>query len=95
MNTLLTASLLIMTILLLSISTLSCQTPTNTGGTPPPQVQIVTTLTGLGVAVYRPESQKLFLYQIGDDATVKRCTSWRLTDPRQGPVIEKCEEQSG
>jgi len=96
MKTLLTPlPLAIATILILCVGILSCQTPTRTSVDLSPQVQIVTTITGLGVAVYRPEMQKLFLYQIGDDATVKRCTSWRLGDARQGLVLEKCEEQSG
>ena len=90
-----TLRLVLAAMLTLCVGTLSCQTPTKISTDSPPQVQIVTTLTGLGVAVYRPESQKLFLYQIGDDATVKRCTSWRLADARQGLVLEKCEEQSG
>lgn len=87
--------LLMATLPLLSISMLSCQSPMHTDGTNSPQVQIVTTVTGLGIAVYRPETQKLFLYQLGEDATVKRCTSWRLAEPRQGLVLETCEEQNG
>ena len=90
-----TLPLALATILTLCVSMLSCQAPARTGVDSPPQVQIVTTLTGLGIAVYRSELQKLFLYQIGDDATVKQCTSWRLADARRGLVLEKCEEQNG
>jgi hypothetical protein len=57
---------------------------------PPPQVSIISSLAGLGIAVHDPEQRLLALYAVGPDDQITSCLRWRLEGPEHQPVPEPC-----
>jgi hypothetical protein len=77
--------------LFLGLSLAACQsTPGNTIATPP-QVSVVSSMLGLGIAAYYPDRRILYLYSIGPEEHITACSSWRLEGPEHWPVLQPCE----
>jgi hypothetical protein len=73
--------------LLLGLSLAACQSPPSSQ---PPQVSVVSSIAGLGIAAYYPERHTLSLYSVGPEQQVTRCVSWRVEGPEQWPMPQPC-----
>lgn len=78
---------MIVGLLLCGLSLAACQ---STPSSPPPQVSVVSSIAGLGIAAYYPERHTLSLYSVGPEQQVTRCVSWRIEGPEQWPMPQPC-----
>lgn len=77
--------------LFLGLSLAACQSTPGKTSAPPPHVSVVSSILGLGITVYDPESHILSLYSVGPEQHITACVSWRIDGPEHWPVLQPCE----
>jgi hypothetical protein len=76
--------------LFLGLSLAACQSTPRVTPATPPQVSVVSSMLGLGIAAYYPDRRMLYLYSIGPEEHLTVCSSWRLEGPEQWPMPQPC-----